>query len=92
MTYFDQIDPINDIFDQNYVHKPDWNNFYKLLVKKLFDQFSKILTYGVILAPKISEFWIFSPKMTYFDQIDPINDIFDQIYVHKPDWNNFDKL
>ena len=27
--------------------------------------------------------------MTYFDQIDPINDTFDQIYVHKPDWNNF---
>ena len=35
MTYFDQIDPINDIFDQNYVHKPDRNNFYKLLVKKI---------------------------------------------------------
>ena len=25
--------------------------------------------------------------MNYFDQIDPINDIFDQIYVHKPDYN-----
>ena len=23
MTYFDQIDPINDIFDKNYVHKPN---------------------------------------------------------------------
>ena len=33
----------------------------------------------------------FSPKMTYFDQIDPINDIFDQFYVHKPETfrNNF---
>ena len=35
--------------------------------------------------PKLREFGAFSPKMTYFDQIDPINDIFDQIYVHKPD-------
>ena len=50
-------------------------------MKKLFDHFPQILTYGVILAPKMSEFWTFSPKMTYFDQIDPINDIFDQIYV-----------
>ena len=51
MTYFDQIDPINDILDQNYAHKPDWNNL-KLLGKKLFDHFTKILTYAVILAPK----------------------------------------
>ena len=34
-------------------------------------------------------FWPFSPKMTYFDQIDTINDTFDQIYIHKPDWNKF---
>ena len=27
----------------------------------------------------------FHKKITYFDQIDPINDSFDQIYVHKPD-------
>ena len=76
MTYFDQIDPINDIFDKNYAHKPDWNNFSKHFVKKLFDKFPQILTYGVILAPKMSEFWTFSPKMTYFDQIVPINMIF----------------
>ena len=89
MTYFDKIDPIKDIFDKIYVHKPDWNNFSKLLVKKLFDHFPQILTHGVILAPKMSEFWSFSPKMTYFDQIDPINVIFGKNYVHKPDWNNF---
>ena len=35
------------------------------------------------------EFGKFSPKFTYFDQIDPINVYFDQIYVHKPDLNNF---
>ena len=38
MTYFVQIDPINDTFDQIYVHKPEWNNFFKLLDKKIFDQ------------------------------------------------------
>ena len=89
MTYFDQIDPINDIFDQIYVHKPDWNNFLKLLEMKFFDHIHQILTYYVILAPKMSQFGPFSPKMTYFDQIDPINDIFDQIYDDTPDWNNF---
>ena len=36
MTYFDQIDPINDIFDQNYVHKPDRYNFSNLEVKIFF--------------------------------------------------------
>ena len=30
--------------------------------------------------------------MTYFDQIDPINGFFHQIYVHKHDGNNFCKL
>ena len=39
MTDFDQIDPINDSFDPIYVQKRDWNNFYKLLKKKLFDLF-----------------------------------------------------
>ena len=58
-------------------------------MKKLFDKFPQILTYGVILAPKMSEFWTFLQKMTYIDQIDHIDDIFDQNYVHKPDWNNF---
>ena len=30
--------------------------------------------------------------MTYFDQIYAINDNFDQVSVHKSDWNNFSKL
>ena len=54
--------------------------------------FIQILDYDVILVPKyskITRFWPFSPKMTYFDQIEPINDIFYHIYVHKSDWNNF---
>ena len=37
MTYFDQIYTFNHIFDQISVHKPDWNNFQKLLEIKLFD-------------------------------------------------------
>ena len=71
MTYFDQIDPINDIFDQSYVNKPDWHNCSKFLEKKIFDHIPQILTYDVILTPKISLFWPFSPKMTYIGQIDP---------------------
>ena len=31
MTYFDQIDRINNIFDQSYVNKPDWHNVSKFL-------------------------------------------------------------
>ena len=45
--------------------------------------------YDVILVPKMTQIWLLSPKMTYIDQIDPINDILDQNYAHKPDWNNF---
>ena len=59
---------------------------------KFVDHFHQILSYDVILAPKMSQFGPFSPKMTYFAQIDPINDIFDQIYVHKTDRNNFYEL
>ena len=44
-----------------------------------------------MLAPKMAQFLPFSPKITYFDQSDPINDIFDYIYVYKPDWHNFYK-
>ena len=89
MAYFDTIYAINDIFDQVYVHKPVWNNFYKHLEINLADIFPKISTYAVIFTPKIEGIWDIFRKMTYFDQIDPINDYFDQIYVHKPDWNNF---
>ena len=59
--------------------------FRNFLEIKYFDHFHQILTYDVILAPKMTQFGPFSPKMTYFDQSDPINGIFDQIYVHKHD-------
>ena len=62
---------------------------FRIWEEKFFYHFSKILTYDVNLAPKIEAIWRIFTKMTYFDKIYPINDIFDQIYVHKPDWNNF---
>ena len=71
MTYFDQINPINDTFDQSYVNKPDWNNFWDSFKKNNFRPTPKILSYDVILAPKITNFDHFHQKMTYFDQIDP---------------------
>ena len=88
MTYFDQINPINDTFDQGYDNKLDRNNFWDSFKKERFSSHHKILTYDVILAPKMTPFWQFSPKMTYFDKIYAINDIFDHISVHKSDWNN----
>ena len=92
MTYFDHIDLINDYFDQIYVQKPDWNNWLKLLVKKLFDHFLQILTYDVFFAPKQCQN---DPILTIFNKNDIFwphlcsNDIFYQTSVHKPDWNNF---
>ena len=39
--------------------------------------------------PKMTQFLAFSTKMTYFHQIDTINDTFDKSSVNKPDRNNF---
>ena len=58
-------------------------------MEKLFEHCPQILTYHVILAPKMTQFCPFSPKMTYFGQIYAINDNFDHISIHKPNWNNF---
>ena len=45
MTYFHQINQINDTFDHGYDNKLDRNNFYKLLWEKLFAHFPpQILT------------------------------------------------
>ncbi len=59
MTYFDQIDPINDTFDQSYVNKPDWNHFWDSFKKKIFSSHLKMLTYDVILATKWPNFYHF---------------------------------
>ena len=47
--------------------------------------FLKYLRSIGILTKKYRE----KPKMTYFDKIDTINEIFDQNYIHKPDLNTF---
>ena len=64
MTYFYQIEPINDIFDNSYANKSDENNFWDSFKKKICSSNHKILTYDLILAPKMIQFWSFSPKMT----------------------------
>ena len=84
MTYFDQTDPINDIFHQIYLHKPDLNNFYKPLQKKYFDYFPECWPVASFW-PQIDPILTIFTKKTYFDKIDHINDIFYQNYVHKPD-------
>ena len=70
MTYFYKNDPINDIFYESYINKPDRNNFWDS-PQKFF-----------CATPK---FWPFSSKNDLFDKIDPINEIFDPSYVKKPD-------
>ena len=62
-----------------------FKNFYRKNIWPLSLNFGLWRHFG----PKWPNFGPFSPKMTYFDQIDPINDTFDPIYVHKSDWNNF---
>ena len=57
---------------------------FRNLVKKLFVKLSQNVDIWGHFGPKMTEFWTFSQKMTDFDQIDPINDIFDPISVHKP--------
>ena len=70
-AYFGHLDPFNEVFSQIHPYRPPWNNFSNFLVKNFFDHFPKILTYDVIFTPKMRPFGTFSPKMTYFDQIDP---------------------
>ena len=43
-------------------------------------------------GPQMTQFWPFSPKTTYVDQIDAINDIFDQIHTHKLYWKTFPEI
>ena len=43
----------------------------------------------VIFDSEMAKFWQFWQKMTYFEENEPINDIFNQIKVHKPERNNF---
>ena len=45
--------------------------FRNFLEKIFFDRLPKNFTFDVFFAPKMTQFWPFSPKMTYFDQIYP---------------------
>ena len=56
--------------------------FLETFSKKYF--WPNSLNFGLCrhFGPKMTQFWQFSPKTNYFDKIDPINAIFDQIYVH----------
>ena len=81
MTYFDQIDPINDIFDQIFVHKPDWNNFEKLFGKKLFYHFPTFWHMTSFWPPKWLKFDQ-SPKITYFHVKLPISTKFNPLMTY----------
>ena len=83
------LNPLNGVF---------WPNFLPylmgLVARDFLSQIWKIEIFvlwnrGARKDARNGHFWPFSPKMTYFDQIDTINDTFYQIYNHKPDWNNF---
>ena len=84
-----EFSPINYIFDQIYVHKPDWNNFYKNLGKNYLTNFRKFLYMTSFWPPKWPNCDHFHQKWPILTKLTPINYIFDQIYVHKPDWNHF---
>ena len=53
--------------------------------QKLFSPLSPNFDLWRHLFPLNEKIWTILTKNTYFDQIDPIKDILDQIYVHKPD-------
>ena len=72
MTYFDQIDPINDTVDQSYDYKPDWNNFWDSLKKTTYSSQRKILTYYVILAQKLLNFYHFHQKLPILTKLIPL--------------------
>ena len=82
----------NGVFSENANRNPTPKFFFPKFWKKSFPLFHQIFDLWRHFGPKNELFWPFSTKMTYFDQIDPINDIFDQSYVNKPDWHNVFKF
>ena len=86
---FRDLNPLNVVFCANFVPYPTRLNARDFL-RNIWNIEIFVLWKGATWeVGKNGDFGPFSPKMTYFDQIAPINDTFDQIYVHKPDWNNF---
>ena len=58
---------------------------FETVLRKNILSHPKRWDYDVVLVPKMTQIRPFSPEMTYFDKIDPINDILDQNYAHKTD-------
>ena len=54
------------------IHVDPPRKFFQIFEEKCFDHFPEILTYDVILAPKMSHFHQFSPKMTYLAKLTPL--------------------
>ena len=72
-------------FYQIHAHEHDWF-FQNFRENSPLYQF---FTYDVIFDPKMTKFWQFPQKMTYFEEIEHINDSNDHIKVHKSGWDNF---
>ena len=89
---FCDLNPLNVVFRANFVPYPMRLNARDFLSHIWNIEIFVLWKGGTWKVVRNGDFGPFSPKMTYFDQMDPINDTFDQIYVHKPDWNNFQKL
>ena len=88
MTYFDQFDPINDI-NPNSCPWTWLKYFFKNFRENFFSPLSPIFDLWRHFDPQNGQILNSDKKMTYFEEIEPINDICDQIKVYKPEWNNF---
>ena len=81
-AYFGHLDRVNE-FLVKFIHIDPPGIIFQIFYWK-----NVLTTFPKFWPPKMRPFGIFSPKMTYFEQIDPINDTFGNIYGRKPDWNN----
>ena len=89
ITCFRDLNPVNGVFWPNFVPYPMGLVARDFLIQILKIEIFVLWNRGTWKDARNGHFWPFAPKMTYFDQIDSINDTIDQIYVHKPDCNNF---
>ena len=61
MTYFDRNEPVNDIFEQIYFYKPDWNREFWTFSPKMtyFDQIDPI-------NDTFDQIYVHKPDWNYF--------------------------